>query len=164
MRRTLNAPVDSPLPTGLSSEQRAKAIFARHVQQLMAEHGMKQADLQRRINEIRGKELNRSSMSRYISGKQMPSKDVVHAIAQIFRVREDDLVPFQNVPQAGIPEEVQAWENMTSGKAHIRLSMIVSQKTAHEIWALIREDRLAEEAGRAPQKPGSTRSDNSPGS
>ena len=63
--------------------------FSDRLKQAMEEHGYKQVDLIRLVNETgspRGIHVGKSHISQYCSGKTTPRADILHVLAQVLEV------------------------------------------------------------------------------
>ena len=81
----------------------AQALFADRLRQVMAEKGLKQADLVHAASE-RGEKLGKSQVSQYVSGKVVPRANVVRLLAELLGVDADWLAAGEDRRAAARPE------------------------------------------------------------
>lgn len=134
-----NASPAAPLPLGLTPEGSAKAVFARKLQHLLAVKGWTQAELCRRAGTFRpdGRPLERSSVSKYLSGETLPSIQTIEALASALGTTADELAPLDQMKQAGVPTPAQAWSDVADGRVLIHINRVVPKGVALQIWNLL---------------------------
>lgn len=93
----------------------AQALFADRLRQVMAEKGLKQADLVHAASE-RGEKLGKSQVSQYVSGKVVPRANVVRLLAELLAVDADWLVAGEGRRAAARPETAIPPASSTASK------------------------------------------------
>lgn len=134
-----NASPAAPLPLGLTPEDSAKAVFARKLQNLLVAKGWTQAELSRRAGAFRpgGRPLERSSVSKYLSGEAIPSLQTIEALASALGTTADELAPLDHMKQAGVPAQTQSWSDVADGRVLIHVNRVVPKSVALKIWNIL---------------------------
>lgn len=120
--------------------------LARRLAHLMADQGLSQADLARKIwgsqTDPRGYEVarNRDRISTYLRGVSMPSPENLKQLADALGVTPDDLLPGSGaspVDQASPPVSIEVVAGM--GKVYLRVNMTVDMATAMKVAGVLDE-------------------------
>lgn len=120
-----------------SQEDRLRAMeFAKRLVQRRQELGWNQAELTRRLRPLltNGAKLDRTSMSRYEAGQNLPRPEVLQALSKLLEVPVDKLLPAHVQHRQVGPNIISQGEGMT----RVTLDAIVSEEVAMQIWQLLR--------------------------
>lgn len=140
-RIVMNPPAEGDFLLPVDSASAAKAFFARKLQDLLTQKDWTQADLARRVSEFRpGKgPLDRSSVSKYLSGAAYPSRATLETLAGVFGISVEELIAPKGLVQAGMTREIQSWETLDRDKVSIRIQKVVPKSVALAVWKLLDE-------------------------
>lgn len=116
-----------------------KQEFARRLRQKMKEKGWKQIDLARAIAAGGSDQLDRSSVSYYVSGRSLPRPAMLYQIAKALGVEESELLPKEMQAQShgqAAPIEIKS---IGEGMAWVRMSLALPFSVAVEVVRLAQE-------------------------
>jgi transcriptional regulator with XRE-family HTH domain len=113
-----------------------KQDFAKRLYQLMVGKGWHQSELARQSG------LARDNVSRYTTGKSMPSPLALRALARALDVKPEDIMP--NYIESAIDEDAPALDIKVSTnsptKAWLRVNQLVSTDTAVKVAQILQAD------------------------
>lgn len=85
-------PTDETIDNEAVRKQRER-IFAYRLRKKLTERGWNQADLTRRLSQVRGRDVSRQAVSGYVRYGRHPSPKMMAALCEIFHCEPDDLWP-----------------------------------------------------------------------
>lgn len=126
-----------------SQEDRLRAMeFAKRLVQRREELGWNQAELTRRLRPLltNGGKLDRTSMSRYEAGQNMPRPEVLRALAALLEMPTDQLLPAK-APQTRIGPNIVS---QGDGMCRLTLDLVVTEEVAFQIYQLLVSSKSVE--------------------
>lgn len=158
---------EEPKPTHIA--------FARNLRNAMDRKGYTQATLMHRANVYASKDrqISRSNISEYCSGKRMPGPARLNAICRALDIEPDDLMPLSYSPAARNPRRARSANarpgsvrgrtevhDMGEGKAHLIIDRLVDWETVTAITKILNaaasrqtEEKPSEGPNKRPGRP-----------
>lgn len=129
------------LPAGAPADE-VKAEFGRRLHATMVQAGFNQTQLAQRasMHLTDGARLGRDSISKYLSGHQVPNAERLKAIAKALNVQPTDLLPvaaLRNDP-ASSPVSMRELDN---GHVWLRINQEVAWDVAMKVLGLLKAER-----------------------
>jgi len=123
----------------LAPRDAAMLAFGQRLQNLMDKKGWNQADTARYMSTQKGSTVQRDTISKYVNGHAFPSAPNLAALAAIFGVERDYLMPTRGirnnadvVPAAGV-------QDTGNGTAWLRVNQQVDWATAIKVLELLQK-------------------------
>ena len=114
--------------TRLRASDAIKQKFARTLQQRLAEIGMNQSELARRVG------VTRDAISTYARERSLPGPEVLKKIAKEIGMQPEDLLPTRYSYEGRSPLSIELKPN---GLAHLCVDLELPMKVGFEVMALL---------------------------
>ena len=116
------------------------ATTAERLRQLMAERGLRQADILRLAEEVSGPErLSKTDLSQYVSGKVRPGPGKLRLLSEALGVGEAWLLGYEEAPgEAGLDGDIRQYLQFVKDNPEYRMMFdLCGSATLEEIKATV---------------------------
>lgn len=117
----------------------ALLAFGQRLQSLMDKKGWNQSETARALSNHRGSLVQRDTVSKYVRGQSFPSSPNLAAIAAVFGVERNWLMPTRGMSSNASALNTVGAQESGNGKAWLRVNQEVDWATAIKVLELLKK-------------------------